>query len=124
MRAVRSLLIVEDDTDASAILADRFRFEGYEVTCAANGSDAWLLFVKGFRPDAMILDVMLPGIDGVALRNRMLTDPELARIPIFVVTAVGGMVRASLQGVAGFFRKPVPLEPLVESVGAQLTRNT
>lgn len=121
-RAKSSLLIVEDDPDAADILADRFRFEGFEVTCTDSGSEAWVLFLRGLRPDAVILDIMLPGMDGVALRNRMMNDPELSRIPIFVVTAVGGLVRSSLPGVAGFFRKPVPLEPLVESVSAHVSK--
>ena len=102
-RAKSSLLIVEDDPDASDILADRFRFEGFEVTCTDSGSDAWVLFLRGLRPDAVILDIMLPGMDGVALRNRMMNDPELSRIAIFVVTAVAcglaGLCYAELTSV-------------------------
>jgi two-component system, chemotaxis family, chemotaxis protein CheY len=109
-------LIVEDDPDALAIIVDRLHWEGYEVVTATNGADAWTFLQAGYRPAVVILDVMMPGVDGVALRKMMLKSRATSEIPVIVVTAMGGLTRTVMPNVAAFFSKPVPLEELVDSV--------
>ena len=116
-----TVLVVEDDPDALAILCDRLRWEGYEVTCTSSGTEAWKLLEGGFRPAVMILDIMLPGIDGVALRKLMLRTRSTGEIPVIVTTAMSGMTQAVVPGVAGYFTKPVPLDELVECVARHTT---
>jgi CheY-like chemotaxis protein len=110
------ILVVEDDLDAQIIFADRLRWEGYEVICVSSGIEAWELLSRGFVPGLMVLDVMLPGMEGTELRRRMLRDKTMSLIPIIVVTAVSGMIRCVLPKVEAFFRKPVPLDDLIDVV--------
>jgi CheY-like chemotaxis protein len=110
------VLVVEDDPDAQNIFADRLRWEGYEVVCVSNGLEAWQLLCDGLRPRAIVLDIMLPGMEGTELRQRMLRDPSMGNIPIVVVTAIGGMLRCVLPNIAAYFRKPVPLDEMVEVI--------
>jgi CheY-like chemotaxis protein len=110
------VLVVEDDPDAQTIFADRLTWEGYQVVCVNSGTEAWELLTHGFRPRVVILDVMLPGMEGTELRQRMLRDRTMAEIPIVVVTAISGMIRCVLPNLAAFFRKPVPLDELVDVV--------
>jgi urea transport system substrate-binding protein len=112
----RCILVVEDDSDARELFADRFQLEGYKVVTAATGTEAWELLTRGLVPCAVILDVMLPGMDGTELRARMLRDSALVDVPVIVVTAVGGLVRHAFPNVTAFYRKPVQLEQLVEIV--------
>lgn len=110
------VLVVEDDPDAQTIFADRLRWEGYEVVCASSGLEAWDLMVRGLRPRILVLDIMLPGMEGTELRKRMLRDASMATIPIVVVTAISGMIRCVLPNIAAFFRKPVPLDEMVDVI--------
>lgn len=110
------ILVVEDDLDAQIIFADRLRWEGYDVISVGSGLEAWELLSRGFIPKVMILDVMLPGMEGTELRRRMLRDKKMSLIPIIVVTAVSGMMRCVLPKVEAFFRKPVQLDELVDVI--------
>lgn len=110
------VLVVEDDPDAQTIFADRLRWEGYEVVCASSGLEAWQLMSHGLRPRVVVLDIMLPGMEGTELRKRMLGHVALSQIPIVVVTALSGMLRCVLPSIAAFFRKPVPLDEMVDVI--------
>ena len=74
---------------------------------------------EGIGPDAMALntdEATAAEMDGVELRSRMLRDPSLASIPIVVVSAIAGLAQAGLTHVKRIFRKPVPIDNLVELV--------
>jgi len=110
------VLIVDDDRDVREILVESFRLAGFDVLEASNGLEA-LLYVKRERPDAVVLDLMMPRLGGVeALKRIHSFNPG---IRVLVVT---GNVDPELQrqataaGAAGVFTKPVPAATLVSAL--------
>src|SRR5687768_6646929 len=84
--ALRTVLVADDDPDMLTILRINLEAEGYAVEEAADGHRAWDL-ARAIRPDMVVLDVMMPGIDGIDVLTRMRTDPGTRDIPIVLLTA-------------------------------------
>jgi CheY-like chemotaxis protein len=110
------VLIVDDDRDVRELLVESFRLSGFDVLAAANGLEA-LLYVKRERPDAVVLDLMMPRLGGVeALKRIRSYNPG---IRVLVVT---GNIDPELQrqataaGAAGVFTKPVSAATLVAAL--------
>jgi len=82
------ILVVDDDADIVGFLAMNLRMEGFEVDVASDGEQA-LARVRGFAPDLVILDVMMPGIDGVEVTRQLRADPVTTALPIIMLTAKG-----------------------------------
>jgi CheY-like chemotaxis protein len=110
----RPLLIVEDDEDIEFMLADLVTDSGYRTVAARDGLEA-LEVLKRERPFAIILDLMMPRMDGYALLKVLRADPALAEIPVLVVTAGSDIDRAALQG-AHVFRKPFDIGELFRAI--------
>lgn len=81
-----TILIVDDNPENLDILATRLRFRGYEVVTADNGEEA-LAKVREAPPDLVLLDVMMPDIDGYEVTRHIKSDPDLPFIPVILVTA-------------------------------------
>src|SRR5262249_19923568 len=119
------ILVVDDEPDISVILVVALRRAGYQVATAQDGADA-LAKLAASVPDVVLLDVMMPGMDGFETLRRIRTNPATARLPVIMLTA-----RAQLADrMAGFERGaddyvPKPFEPaeLVARVGALLKRS-
>jgi DNA-binding response OmpR family regulator len=80
------LLIVEDDTKLAASLERMFRYSGHDAVAIPSGSEALsLLHIK--RPELIILDLVLPGMDGMTLLRAIRTDSSYSNVPIIVYTA-------------------------------------
>jgi len=77
---------VDDEPNILELLATSLRFAGFEVATATNGREA-LTEARRLRPDLVVLDVMMPGMDGPTLLKRMRAHPELANIPVIFMTA-------------------------------------
>jgi len=118
----KTVLVVEDDPDIRDIVQDLLESEGYDVIPASHGKQA-LEFLWGVKktakPDLVILDMMMPLVDGRQVLEAMQADPELASIPVLVISAV---VREKPAGAAAFLRKPVSLEKLFETVRTFVNR--
>ncbi|MDO8430776.1 MAG: response regulator [Candidatus Binatus sp.] len=83
----RRILVVEDDADAREALVDILEVSGYEVVPAENGKKA-LEYLKASSPPSLIIrDLLMPEMDGWEFRARQRENPELARVPVVVVTA-------------------------------------
>jgi two-component system, OmpR family, response regulator len=115
----KKLLIVDDDQDLVELLVDAFERDGrFELRTANNGFDAGMQ-VKEFRPDAVILDVMLPDINGREVCQRVRSDKTLDSVKIICIS---GMVEddkiADLKssGANDFMQKPFTTEELIERV--------
>jgi CheY-like chemotaxis protein len=80
------VLLVEDNPDTVEFLARRLREEGYQVLVARNGVDAWRLANREC-PDAIVMDINLPQLDGDEVARRLRAQPETVAIPIIFVTA-------------------------------------
>ena len=84
-----TILIVDDDCDVRRALTELLEDEGYAVAGAANGRAALDMIRGGVRPALILLDLMMPGMNGWDFRNAQLRDPELSAVPVVIVTASG-----------------------------------
>ena len=109
------ILVVDDDLDTCDSIAEVLVEHGYQVACAHDGRDALQRLKNGPRPAAIILDLMMPGINGWQLRDEMLKDDELADIPVIVVTAAAHYWGAP-DKTQGRLQKPFNVKELVEYV--------
>lgn len=115
--ARKTILFVEDDADIRDTLADVLEEDGYTVKSAGNGQEALDLLHGGLRPSLILLDLMMPIMNGWQFRAAQIKEPDLAAIPVVVVSA-GANIEQSAAGLAatGFVKKPVVLEQLLTAV--------
>jgi CheY-like chemotaxis protein len=107
----KRILIIEDDIATRDALTECLRDHGYQVTCASDGFEALDLLQTMPRPDLILLDLMLPQMDGWDFRATQKRDPALSGIPVVALSAVGWLV-----DVDASLRKPVRVEELLETV--------
>lgn len=107
-----SVLVVDDEVDIRQAMAEVLEDEGYEVHAAANGAEG-LRQLREHRPALVLLDLMMPVMNGWEFRRAQLHDPELADVPVVVLSAVG---RAPALEVDAFLQKPFDLETLLAQV--------
>jgi CheY-like chemotaxis protein len=111
-----SVLVVDDDPGIRETIANILRDERYVVATAGNGQSALDLMNGGLRPNAILLDIWMPGLDGLAVMAAMKRDPLLADIPVIVLTA-GVVLDPEIHRVAAtVLRKPVDLDVLLATV--------
>jgi CheY-like chemotaxis protein/nitrogen-specific signal transduction histidine kinase len=101
-----TILVVDDDAAAHDLLANHLVREGYRVLHARGGEEA-IAMAREARPDAITLDVMMPKIDGWSVLAKLKDDPELADIPVVVVTILADRAVGLSLGAAEFLTKPV-----------------
>ena len=82
------ILVVEDDHDIAQLLAITMKKAGFEVAVSEDGYEA-LSLIRRHPPDLVILDLMLPGIDGFEVCKEMKREPKTAEVPVLIVTARG-----------------------------------
>lgn len=118
------ILIAEDEPVGLMVLTDILRDEGYEISSAGNGTDAWRELAEspeGF--DVVLLDRMLPDMDGIEILRRMKDRPAMARLPVIMQTSMSGSeaVAEGLKAGAYYYLvKPFAAETLVAIVGAAI----
>ena len=115
--AQKTVLLAEDDLEIRDILQDLLEAEGYDVVPASHGRQA-LEFLHGASrgeklPDLVVLDLMMPLVDGHQVLDTMKSDPVLAPIPVVVLSAVA---RERPVGAAAFLRKPIPLQKFFDTI--------
>lgn len=107
----RRVLVVDDDPRLLHIVVMYLGIEGYEVFMATNGEDG-LAELERERPDLVILDIMMPGIDGIEACRRIRSNPETADLPVLMFSALSGdqdVERARLAGANHLITKPFNL---------------
>lgn len=111
-----SVLIVEDDRDTREMLGRFLELEGFDVQTAANGELA-LQLLQDEHPSVIILDLMMPVMNGWQFRVAQQNDPNLSQIPVVVVTAAG--VREDIPAINadGWLSKPVDFDRLLAAIG-------
>jgi CheY-like chemotaxis protein len=115
--ASRRVLLIEDDFLLRELVTMTLAGEGYMVATARDGEDAFQRLRHYERPHLILLDLMMPGMDGWCFRRRQKEDPELARIPVVVISAVADVEEnASSLGASGYLQKPVETGQLLEVV--------
>jgi CheY-like chemotaxis protein len=113
------LLLAEDDAAIRDSLGDALREDGFEVVAAANGREALELLRNGPRPSAILLDLMMPVMDGWDFRREQMDDPSLRDIPVLIVSASGfspETIRLQFGNVE-LIPKPVPYHELLVVLG-------
>jgi CheY-like chemotaxis protein len=106
------VLVVDDETDIREAVSEVLSDEGFDVIAASDGAEA-ITKARALHPSLVLLDLMMPRMNGwefCAVRSR---DPELAAIPVVVLSALG---RVSGLDAVGFIQKPFDLEQLVSAV--------
>jgi two-component system, OmpR family, response regulator len=95
--ALKSLLYVDDDADIREIVEMSLGLDGSLAVSSSAGGEQALTVMRSAQPDLVVLDVMMPGLDGPAMLQRMRADPDLRHIPVIFMTA-----KANPQEVARF----------------------
>src|SRR5688500_4461438 len=107
-----TILVVDDDADARALAERLLTNEGYRVVTAADGHEG-LRLAREHRPLAITLDVLMPQMDGWAVLTSLKSDPELADIPVIMVTMTGDRNLGFALGASDFMTKPIDRGRLV-----------
>ena len=118
----KRILVVDDNEDNRQILIDLLSAAGYQIVEATNGLDAVALATSE-RPDLVLMDIQLPGIDGHEATRRIKAEPALARTPVIAVTSyalAGDDVKAAQAGCDDYVTKPFSPRALLAKVRARL----
>ncbi len=113
----KNILIIEDEYHIIKLISAILSKKGYEIDYCENGRDA-IAKMHEFKPNLIIMDVMLPGIDGQTLVKQMAKDKELSHIPILIISSlkdVETLFRDTSQ-IKSFMSKPFQQDTLIEAV--------
>lgn len=114
-RAVKRILIVDDEFDIVDVLGDLLTAEGYEVVTAANGREG-LSRLRDASVDLVLLDCMMPMVDGPEMLRLMREDERLLPIPVVMMSAAEMRHRIQSLGCSAFLKKPFDLNTLLDTV--------
>jgi DNA-binding response OmpR family regulator len=118
----KRILVADDEPMTAEMLAAMLAYRGYEVVCAHDGSEA-LARACELKPDAVLLDVYMPGLAGVAVAQRLRADPTLSSCPIVLISSADESdIEWREAGADLFLQKPVNLRQLPDLVEALLGR--
>lgn len=118
------ILIVEDNEKNRKLVRDVLQFKGYRTLDAITGEESVAL-AKEHKPDLILMDYHLPGIDGIEAYRRIRGDTATARIPIIAVTASAmpeDAAKMKEAGFDGFQTKPINVKEFVQAVGDMLAK--
>ncbi len=107
----KSILVIEDDLDFAGILQEMIRKRGFSVLVAENG-ESGVALADRYVPSAIVLDVMLPHIDGWHVMRNLKDNPRTRHIPVHFITCMEDRQKALSMGAIGFVTKPVSTEQL------------
>ncbi len=114
----KKILFVDDEDDIREVVQIRLESNGYQVVTAASGDEA-LIKVASEHPDLMILDVMMPGMDGLAVLKKLRKEETDTKLPVILLTAkrkkmIGDLFE--LEGIQGFIEKPFESTVLLDLI--------
>lgn len=118
-----NILVIEDEPDIADLLQFNLELSGYNVRVADNGATG-LDAVHADRPDLVVLDVMMPVLDGWSVLRELREDDELQDVPVVLVTALSeerDVIRGHLDGAIEYVTKPFEMRELLASVQRALT---
>ena len=128
MSEKKRILVVDDEPDFAAIVQTNLEKEGFEVDVAYSGEEG-LEKVYGNPPDAIVLDIMMPGKDGYAVCKELKSDEKTVDIPVILLTAVASHVTTTRYSHADgmsteaddYIAKPASAEEITESIKSLLS---
>jgi len=113
----KNVLVVEDDVDIREALVGILRDEGYHVDEAANGAEALEHLRGGLMPGLILLDLMMPVMNGWQFRAEQKVDAKFGHVPVVVISADGNVKqKAESIDAAAFLKKPIDLDVLLDLV--------
>jgi len=121
LKSQKRVLEVEDDPDIREMVSKLLLSEGYKVVSAEHGQDALEKMEGGFRPDVILLDLMMPVLNGFDVLRVMHRTPRWSSIPVVIVSANQGHDLVDL-GTAAIIRKPFDLNVLLNTLRRLLSR--
>jgi len=120
----KTVLVIEDEEDIQQLVTFNLVKEGFRVRCADSGEDG-LRLAGSLLPDLVLLDIMLPGIDGLAVLRQLKQTPKLARVPVIMLSAKGeeqDIVNGLNLGADDYVPKPFSPKVLVARIHSVLRR--
>ncbi len=116
----RTVLVVDDNTDAADALAQILEYEGYAVATACDGREALQYLRDSPTPDLIVLDLMMPIMNGWELRAELAKVPTFAKVPIVVMTALAQAAEIEADAIVA---KPIDLKSLLHIMDRLLRRS-
>jgi CheY-like chemotaxis protein len=114
---IKRILVVEDDTSIRELLVELLESEGYAVASAVNGLEALKLLQSGPLPDLILIDLMMPVMDGYSFRTEQLKNASWSRIPTVVMSAeANAKEKMKNFNITAFLSKPVELDTIIKTV--------
>jgi two-component system cell cycle response regulator DivK len=120
--AGKNILLVEDNPVNRRLAVFLLRSQGYEVREAATATEAFEM-LRNERPDLIVMDIQLPGMDGLEITRKLKEQPATADIPVIAVTSYamkGDREKALAAGCAGYVTKPIDKKIFIDEVAAHL----
>ena len=113
----KRILVVEDDTSIRELLVELLESEGYKVASAVNGLDGLKQLQATESPDLILIDLMMPVMDGYSFRTEQLKNPAWAKIPTVVMSAeANAKEKMKNFNITAFLSKPVELDTILNTV--------
>ncbi|OAB60020.1 hypothetical protein AY600_15405 [Phormidium willei BDU 130791] len=119
----KTILVVDDDEHVRELLRQSLEAQGYQVRLAKDGVEA-IMEVKRSRPDLIVLDVMMPYIDGFDVAAVLKNEPQTMEIPILVLSIVEDRERGYRSGVDRYLKKPIDRQGFLKEVGSLLCQDS
>lgn len=126
MSETQKILVVDDDEHILRSLSQYLELEDFNVVSASSGPEALKLFEQE-RPDLLVLDVMMPGMDGFQVLETLRKDPDTARVPVLMLTARdqhNDILKGYQMGATSYLVKPFNLDELVDAIREVFTNKT
>ena len=117
---IRNVLVIDDSRTELIHLSQILETAGYQVAMAENGDQAWQQMEQR-KPDLILMDVVMPGVNGFRLTRMFLRDPRFADVPIVICSGKGqptDRIWGMRQGARGYLVKPVTREDLLGQIAA------
>jgi two-component system OmpR family response regulator len=120
----RTVLVVDDDREVSSCLALRLNSAGFQVVSASDGAEG-LDFARSAKPDAIVLDVRMPKMDGLTMLKELRTDAGIKQTPVIMLSASIRDQQDALQAGANYFvRKPYDAAEVLSAIESSIARST
>lgn len=110
------VLVIDDDADVRDVIQRTLAKEGYDVRLAADGASG-LELARSLRPQVIVLDIMMPGMDGWTVLSKLKNDPELHGIPVVLATMLEDKAMGFSLGAQEYLTKPLDRERLISVIG-------
>ena len=119
----KKILIVDDDMEISSLVQYALESAGHQIQVCDNGREV-MAALRSYKPDLLLLDVMLPGVDGYSLANQITENADTKNLPIVVLSALepSRTMFQKFEQVSAFLTKPFNTDDLMEAVKKALEK--